>query len=259
MGPGAGRRADRHRRRRGGPASRPPHAAAGCRGGAGRAARPAVATYAPAARDRDRLRRCVGAAAPVAPRCQRGGGARLDDRHPAAAVLPLPLGLRPRGGRRYGYRRRGGGPRSRDQWQPRRRGGRYDRRGRVVRARCGDALPRGRPPARGAAGPDARARRARPGAARHRRPPRVGHRDPGPGGPGRRGHQPGAAVEALAVIEAEASRTLAEMRTVVRVLREGEDADYAPQRGVGELDELARMSPLVSGAALGSSTACRSR
>ncbi|RYB89919.1 sensor histidine kinase [Nocardioides glacieisoli] len=56
---------------------------------------------------------------------------------------------------------------------------------------------------------------------------------------------PSAAVRALAVIEAEASRTLAEMRMVVRVLREDE-ADFAPQRGVADLDELARMSPLVS-------------
>jgi signal transduction histidine kinase len=61
---------------------------------------------------------------------------------------------------------------------------------------------------------------------------------------------PAAAVETLAVIEAEASRTLYEMRTMVRVLRasegdDGEAADYAPQRGIGDLDELTRMSPLV--------------
>lgn len=61
---------------------------------------------------------------------------------------------------------------------------------------------------------------------------------------------PTAAVEALAVIEAEASQTLSEMRTMVRVLRDGEAADaapaeYAPQRGIGDLDELTRMSPLV--------------
>ena len=56
---------------------------------------------------------------------------------------------------------------------------------------------------------------------------------------------PAAAVEALAVIEAEASRTLYEMRTMVRVLRDGEAADYAPQRGISDLDELTRMSPLV--------------
>ena len=56
---------------------------------------------------------------------------------------------------------------------------------------------------------------------------------------------PAAALEALAVIEAEASRTLYEMRTMVRVLRDGEAADYAPQRGISGLDELTRMSPLV--------------
>ncbi|MFD4325650.1 sensor histidine kinase [Nocardioides sp. NPDC058538] len=57
---------------------------------------------------------------------------------------------------------------------------------------------------------------------------------------------PAAALEALAVIEAEASQTLSEMRTMVRVLRDGDDAaDYAPQRGIGDLDELTRMSPLV--------------
>lgn len=56
---------------------------------------------------------------------------------------------------------------------------------------------------------------------------------------------PALAVEALAVIEAEASQTLAEMRTMVRVLREADAADYAPQRGIGDLEELTRMSPLV--------------
>lgn len=56
---------------------------------------------------------------------------------------------------------------------------------------------------------------------------------------------PTAAVEALAVIEAEASQTLSEMRTMVRVLRDGDAVDYAPQRGIGDLDELTRMSPLV--------------
>jgi signal transduction histidine kinase len=61
---------------------------------------------------------------------------------------------------------------------------------------------------------------------------------------------PAAALAALAVIEAEASRTLYEMRTMVLVLRNGEAAgagsvEYAPQRGISDLDELARMSPLV--------------
>lgn len=56
---------------------------------------------------------------------------------------------------------------------------------------------------------------------------------------------PASAVEALAVIEAEASRTLYEMRTMVRVLRDREAVDYAPQRGISDLDELTRMSPVV--------------
>jgi signal transduction histidine kinase len=56
---------------------------------------------------------------------------------------------------------------------------------------------------------------------------------------------PAAALEALAVIETEASRTLSEMRTMVRVLRDGDAVDYAPQRGIGDLDELTRMSPSV--------------
>lgn len=56
---------------------------------------------------------------------------------------------------------------------------------------------------------------------------------------------PASAIDALAVIEAEASRTLYEMRTMVRVLRDGEVADYAPQRGISDLDELTRMSPVV--------------
>ncbi len=43
------------------------------------------------------------------------------------------------------------------------------------------------------------------------------------------GADPAAAVRALEVIEEEASRTLAEMRTMVGALREGEDAELAPQ------------------------------
>lgn len=55
--------------------------------------------------------------------------------------------------------------------------------------------------------------------------------------------QPHQAAEVLAAIEAEASRTLAEMRSMVRVLREDEtvEADtYSPQRGVADLPGLAR-------------------
>lgn len=50
---------------------------------------------------------------------------------------------------------------------------------------------------------------------------------------------PAAPVEALRVIEAEASRTLAEMRAMVRLLRRGEDPDRAPTPGVADLERLA--------------------
>ncbi len=57
------------------------------------------------------------------------------------------------------------------------------------------------------------------------------------------GSQPRQAAEILAAIESEASRTLAEMRAMVQVLREdGWDA-YSPQPGVAELPALARTDP----------------
>ncbi|MDQ3492309.1 MAG: histidine kinase [Chloroflexota bacterium] len=56
--------------------------------------------------------------------------------------------------------------------------------------------------------------------------------------------EPGAAVDALTVIEAEASRTLAEMRMIVAALRVGNavsgERDLGPQRGVADIDRLAR-------------------
>ncbi|MFJ2837933.1 sensor histidine kinase [Nocardia sp. NPDC087230] len=52
--------------------------------------------------------------------------------------------------------------------------------------------------------------------------------------------QPEKAVEILAAIESEASRTLAEMRSMVRVLRADEAVAYAPQLGVADLPALAR-------------------
>jgi signal transduction histidine kinase len=60
--------------------------------------------------------------------------------------------------------------------------------------------------------------------------------------------RPGAAVEALEVIEAEGSRTLTEMRTMVGALRERDDADLAPQGGAADIQRLARSvgdEPLV--------------
>jgi len=60
---------------------------------------------------------------------------------------------------------------------------------------------------------------------------------------------PAAAADALRVIEAEASRTLAEMRAMVRVLRRGEPVDLAPTAGIADLDRLAspdREGPAVA-------------
>jgi signal transduction histidine kinase len=54
------------------------------------------------------------------------------------------------------------------------------------------------------------------------------------------GTQPEKAAEVLAAIESEASRTLAEMRSMVRVLREEEAVAYSPQLGVADLPALAR-------------------
>ncbi|MFL6129258.1 MAG: sensor histidine kinase [Mycobacteriales bacterium] len=52
--------------------------------------------------------------------------------------------------------------------------------------------------------------------------------------------RPDAALDALDVIEEEASRTLVEMRGMVGVLREGgEEPDLAPQRGVADIERLA--------------------
>ncbi|MEO6628750.1 MAG: ATP-binding protein, partial [Aquihabitans sp.] len=50
---------------------------------------------------------------------------------------------------------------------------------------------------------------------------------------------PTAALDALVVIEEEASRTLAEMRTMVGALRHGKEPDLAPQRGVADIEHLA--------------------
>src|SRR3954464_6928368 len=58
------------------------------------------------------------------------------------------------------------------------------------------------------------------------------------------GQRPEVGLEALAAIEGEASRTLAEMRVMVRVLRDGAPAEYAPQPGVSDLVSLARRDPV---------------
>lgn len=54
---------------------------------------------------------------------------------------------------------------------------------------------------------------------------------------------PSSPLEALEVIEVEASRTLAEMRAMVRVLRNEALVDYAPQPGVADLERLSGTSP----------------
>ncbi|MDM7829933.1 ATP-binding protein [Cellulomonas edaphi] len=58
--------------------------------------------------------------------------------------------------------------------------------------------------------------------------------------------QPAAAGEALAVIEAEGSRTLAEMRVLVGALRDRGDAALAPARGVVDVPSLAAADERVA-------------
>ena len=82
----------------------------------------------------------------------------------------------------------------------------------------------------------ARTHRSRP--PRHRGPSRLGHRHPRPGRARHRTPHPAAATEALAVIEAEAGRTLAEMRTMVGLLRRDDAVDLAP---LPEIADLARL------------------
>ena len=50
---------------------------------------------------------------------------------------------------------------------------------------------------------------------------------------------PERAVEALAVIEDAATRTLTELRAIVGVLRATQDTEFAPQPGVAEVEQLA--------------------
>lgn len=50
---------------------------------------------------------------------------------------------------------------------------------------------------------------------------------------------PERAVEALAIIEDAATRTLTELRAIVGVLRASQDSEFAPQPGVAEVEQLA--------------------
>ncbi|KQR10581.1 hypothetical protein ASF78_16485 [Cellulomonas sp. Leaf334] len=54
---------------------------------------------------------------------------------------------------------------------------------------------------------------------------------------------PSAALDALLVIEGEASRALSEMRLMVSALRADEAAELAPQRGVADIERLATEGP----------------
>lgn len=54
---------------------------------------------------------------------------------------------------------------------------------------------------------------------------------------------PGAAVESLRIIDAEASRTLAEMRTIVRELRTSGPAEFTPLPGIVDVREFAQTAP----------------
>lgn len=55
--------------------------------------------------------------------------------------------------------------------------------------------------------------------------------------------RPDTAVETLAIIEEEASRTLAEMRSMVSSLRSGEPAELAPQAMSDDIERLAAATP----------------
>lgn len=55
-------------------------------------------------------------------------------------------------------------------------------------------------------------------------------------------HDPAAAAEVLRVIEGEASRTLDEMRSMVRVLRRADAAELAPSPGIADVRRLAQVA-----------------
>ncbi|WP_307376257.1 sensor histidine kinase [Microbacterium sp. W4I20] len=54
---------------------------------------------------------------------------------------------------------------------------------------------------------------------------------------------PRAAQDALTVIEAEAAKTLSELRSMVRVLRQGDTAELAPSPRLADIEQLAGMRP----------------
>lgn len=56
-------------------------------------------------------------------------------------------------------------------------------------------------------------------------------------------HDPAAATESLKVIEAEAAKTLSELRSMVRVLRQGDSAELAPSPRLADIGDLAGTRP----------------
>lgn len=56
-------------------------------------------------------------------------------------------------------------------------------------------------------------------------------------------HDPAAATESLGVIEAEAAKTLSELRSMVRVLRQEDSAELAPSPRLADIDGLAGTRP----------------
>lgn len=58
------------------------------------------------------------------------------------------------------------------------------------------------------------------------------------------GSDPEASIRALQIVEEEASRTLAEMRAMVGLLREGQDAELAPQQGISDIGKLGSVAGL---------------
>ncbi len=56
-------------------------------------------------------------------------------------------------------------------------------------------------------------------------------------------HDPDAARDALCVIDSEAGRTLAELRSMVRVLRQDEDVELAPSPRLSDIEALAGTRP----------------
>jgi signal transduction histidine kinase len=63
--------------------------------------------------------------------------------------------------------------------------------------------------------------------------------------------KPSAATDALRVIEAEASKTLAEMRSMVRVLRQGEAPELTPGRTLTDIEQFASTAQAAGAVAAG--------